>query len=394
MKTRQNHVIQNNVEWNVLISSAQIQTQDSIKFQVLNLIFNFYNSPNYFSSDGNFIIFVKMKTSQKKWVTTWLYTGLILVAFMVVIGGITRLTHSGLSMVEWKLIGGAIPPLHEIEWEETFAKYQQFPEYQKINKGMSLSEFKSIFFWEYLHRVLGRLIGMVFIIPFVIFWFKKWFNNQQKKQLLILLALGALQGFLGWFMVKSGLADRPSVSHYRLAIHLVAAFTVMCYIYWLILSFNKVKKYSDHIIHKWNNWLIGALLIQIIYGAFVAGLKAGYFLQTNDSYLKNVIGYNFRNNNDVDFFNNPIDIQFFHRAFAWVVFILAIIIYKKTRKSNLTKVGTTVLGLVLLQIALGITTLLLRVQISLAITHQFIAIVLLLSAVRLSYLSGKNQIDL
>lgn len=330
-----------------------------------------------------------MKDSQKKWVTNWLYTGLMLVAFMVIIGGITRLTHSGLSMVEWKLIGGTIPPLNETEWQEIFAKYQQFPEYQKINKGMTLSEFKSIFFWEYLHRLLGRLIGMVFIIPFIIFWFKKWFNNQQKKQLLVLLALGGLQGFLGWFMVKSGLVDRPSVSHFRLAIHLVAAFAVMCYIYWLILSFNEVKKYSGTKIFKWGKWFIGILLIQIIYGAFVAGLKAGYLLQTNESYLKNVVGYSFRNNSDVDLFNNPFDIQFIHRVFAWVVCIFAIVIYKKTRNSKLAGIGNIVLVLVVIQITLGIATLLLRVQLSFAIIHQFVAIVLLLSAIKLQYLSSR-----
>ena len=153
---------------------------------------------------------------------------------MLIIGGVTRLTRSGLSMVEWKLIGGTIPPLNETVWQETFTKYQQFPEYQKINKGMTLSEFKTIFFWEYLHRLLGRIIGLVFIIPFLLFWKRKWLDKKLKKQLIVLLLLGGLQGFLGWFMVQSGLVDVPAVSHFRLAIHLVTAFALIVYIYWII----------------------------------------------------------------------------------------------------------------------------------------------------------------
>ena len=310
---------------------------------------------------------------------------------MIVIGGITRLTHSGLSMVEWKLISGTIPPLNEAQWQETFAKYQQFPEYQKINKGMSLSEFKSIFFWEYLHRLLGRLIGLVFIIPFVIFWIKKWINPKQKGQLLLLLGLGALQGFLGWFMVKSGLVDVPAVSHYRLAIHLVTAFGLMCYIYWLILSFNDVNKKTNLGINKLSKWLIATLVIQIIYGAFVAGLKAGYLLPVDGGFFKSVFGYNLRNTNDFSLLTNSFDIQAFHRLFAWIVFGITLVIYSKAKDTNLSKPANLALGLVALQICLGIATLLLRVQIHTATTHQFIAILLLLSVVRLTYLSSKKS---
>ena len=334
-----------------------------------------------------------MKTVQKRIIRNWLYSGLLLIALMVIIGGITRLTHSGLSMVEWKLIGGAIPPLNNVKWQETFEKYQQFPEYQKINISMQLSEFKLIFFWEYLHRLLGRLIGLVFIIPFVIFWIKNWLNPKQKKQLLILLGLGALQGFLGWFMVKSGLVDVPAVSHFRLAIHLVTAFGLMCYIYWLILSFTEAEKSTNKIINKLSQYLIIALLIQIIYGAFVAGKDAGASLNGVEG-IENVFGYSFRNSNDFNLLNNGFDIQAFHRLFAWVVFSITLIIFNKTRKTELVKAGTLVLGLTIAQIILGISTLLLSLQIHTAITHQFIAIILLLSAVRLTYLSSKkSQLD-
>ena len=332
-----------------------------------------------------------MNTSQKRIVTYWLYLGLILVGLMIIIGGITRLTHSGLSMVEWKLIGGTIPPLNENQWEETFNKYQQFPEYKKINIGMSLTQFKAIFFWEYLHRLIGRLIGLIFIIPFLIFWTKNWLNNTQKKQLIILLGLGALQGFLGWFMVESGLVDIPAVSHYRLATHLLTAFTLMCYIYWLILSFNNIKRKPNQKINRLSKWLISALVIQIIYGAFVAGLKAGYLLPIEGGIFKIIFGYKVRSASDFSLLNNSFDIQAFHRLFAWVVFAISIIIYNKSKKTNLKTTGTLVFGLVLTQISLGIVTLLLRVQIHIATTHQFIAILLLLSLIHLTYLSSEKS---
>ena len=332
-----------------------------------------------------------MNTQQKRITTTWLYSGLVLIALMIIIGGITRLTHSGLSMVEWKLIGGTIPPLNETQWQETFEKYQQFPEYQKINTGMSLSEFKSIFFWEYLHRLLGRLIGLVFIIPFIIFWKKKWLNTKQKKQLTILLGLGALQGFLGWFMVKSGLVDVPAVSHYRLAIHLITAFGLMFYIYWLVLSFNDVEKKPNRAINKLSKWLITTLVIQIIYGAFVAGLKAGYLLPIDGGVFKSIFGYTIRNTSDFSLINNGFDIQAFHRLFAWIVFAISLITYNKTRKTTLRNTGTLVIALVITQITLGIATLLLRVQIHTATTHQFIATILLLAVVRLTYLSSEKS---
>lgn len=193
-------------------------------------------------------------------------------------------------------------------------------------------------------------------------------------------------------MVKSGLVDRPHVSHYRLAIHLLAAFGLMCYIYWLISSFNNVPKKPNLKLNKLSKWFIGLLLVQIIYGAFVAGLKAGYFLQVNDSVIKNVVGYTFRDTGDFDLLNNGIDVQAFHRIFAWVVFIIALIIFKKSRNTNLSKIGNIVFGLVLIQISLGIATLLSRVEIHTAVTHQFVAIVLLLSGIKLNYLSGKIKL--
>ena len=173
-----------------------------------------------------------MKSSNKK-IIFWLYSGCILVFAMVVIGGITRLTGSGLSITEWKVITGTLPPLNETDWQLEFAQYQLSPQFQKINSDFNIEDFKQIYFWEYFHRLIGRMIGIVFIIPFLYFYFKKQIDKKLLPKLIIIFLLGAWQGFLGWYMVKSGLQNNPFVSHYRLAIHLVNAFLTFGYIFWL-----------------------------------------------------------------------------------------------------------------------------------------------------------------
>ena len=333
-----------------------------------------------------------MNSRQKKIISLWLYSGLFLVIAMVLIGGITRLTHSGLSIVEWKLISGAIPPLNETEWQDTFTKYQQFPEYQKINTDMSLAEFKSIFFWEYLHRLLGRLIGVVFIVPFLLFWKKNWFDSKFKKQLIFLLLLGGLQGFLGWFMVQSGLVDVPAVSHFRLAIHLITAFTLIIYIYWLILETGEKEKFTNKKINKLTKGFVLLLLLQIIYGAFTAGLKAGYLLPTGkdifESLFTNFAPVSLQN---LDVINNPYNIQFLHRMIAWLVFFLSIFIWQKARHTKLQKASLLLLLTISLQIVLGIITLLFGVPIFFALAHQFVGVLALLGAIYLVFLSNENS---
>ena len=333
-----------------------------------------------------------MNFRQKKIISLWLYSGLILVVAMVVIGGITRLTHSGLSMVEWKLIGGTIPPLNETDWQEAFTKYQQFPEYQKINKEISLTEFKVIFFWEYLHRLLGRIIGLVFIIPFLLFWKKKWLDKKLKKQLIVLLLLGGLQGFLGWFMVQSGLVDVPAVSHFRLAIHLITAFTLIIYIYWLILETGEKEKFTNKKINKLTKGFVLLLLLQIIYGAFTAGLKAGYLLPTGkdifESLFTNFAPVSLQN---LDVINNPYNIQFLHRILAWFIFFFAIHIWQKAKDTFLQKASLLLLLTISLQIVLGIITLLFGVPIFFALAHQFVGVSALLVAVYLVFLSNENS---
>lgn len=333
-----------------------------------------------------------MNLRENKIITYWLYTGLFLIIVMVLIGGLTRLTNSGLSMVEWRLISGSVPPLNESEWNEVFIKYQQFPEYQKINKGMSLSDFKVIFFWEYIHRLFGRLIGLVFIIPFLIFWTKGWLNKRLKKQLTLLLFLGSIQGFLGWFMVKSGLVDVPAVSHFRLASHLLTAFILIAYIYWIIMELTEENKGDDNVnIGTLIKTFIILILVQIIYGAFMAGLKAGYLLQPNSNLFEQLFSYSFRDSNDFSLLNNGYDIQAFHRLLAWVIAIFAFFIYKKTKKTQLMNEGRLLLYVVFIQITLGICTLLLGVNIYIAVIHQFFAIILMISALRVLYFSSGNS---
>ncbi len=324
-----------------------------------------------------------------KIIVSWLYTGLFLVLLMVVIGGITRLTHSGLSMVDWKLISGALPPLTEESWQATFEKYKQFPEYQKTNIGMELSEFKAIFFWEYLHRVLGRFVGIVFIGPYLFFLTKGWVKKKQKWKLFVLLLLGALQGGIGWFMVKSGLVDRPSVSHFRLAIHLSAAFTLMVYIYWLILGLTKVSRKQDQKIFKLSLILLTLVVVQIIYGAFTAGLKAGLICPTFPDMCGAFLPASF---STLDFINNPANIQFIHRCIAWCVFFFTVFVWVKVKASEIeNSAGYLILVAVSVQFLLGVGTLLFFVPVSLAVIHQVGAAFLLLTIISLIYKSSGFQ---
>ncbi|MCB9185842.1 MAG: COX15/CtaA family protein [Flavobacteriales bacterium] len=331
----------------------------------------------------------------KKWVIAWLASGAIMVALMVLIGGITRLTHSGLSMSDWSLIMGAIPPLNEADWNDAFEQYKQFPEYQKLNSHFELADFKAIFFWEYLHRMIGRTIGMVFIIPFIIFLIRKSLPKKLILQSLVLFGLGALQGFLGWFMVKSGLVDRPSVSHYRLAIHLSAAFLTFCYILWVILSILKpnVENQASKRLAVLSRILVVATSIQIILGAFVAGLKAGLVFPTwpkmGEDWMPPMIMKSVQTDGMISLFDQPVSVQFLHRTFAYAVVLLVGYIWAISRKENLNRFQQNtihfLLGMVVLQFVLGVLTLLYMVPVSLGVIHQFGALLLLSGSVLLMY---------
>lgn len=328
-----------------------------------------------------------VKKDNKK-VIYWLLTGCFLIFVMVVVGGITRLTHSGLSISSYKLISGTIPPLNEAEWIAEFEHYQQFPEYQKLHNHFDLEDFKDIYFWEYIHRVLGRLLGIVFIIPFLYFLARKQLTKSTIKKSLILVALGGFQGFLGWYMVKSGLVDRPSVSHFRLAMHLTTAFVTFAYTLWVALDLiYPVKKEINKHIRNIIRAAMAILLVQIIWGAFVAGLHAGlihnHWPMMSEGKLIHETVYSELSPLWKNFVEGKSGVQFVHRYMAYVVVGMIFFIWYKTKNLSLTrpqKNGIMLLvGLVLVQFTLGVFTLIMYVPVTLGVLHQVVAFFLLAS---------------
>ncbi|WP_233164352.1 COX15/CtaA family protein [Snuella sedimenti] len=304
---------------------------------------------------------------------------------MVVIGGITRLTDSGLSISNYKLITGTIPPLNETEWQEAFELYQQFPEYQKLHYHFTLEDFKGIYFWEWLHRLIGRLIGLVFIIPFIYFLATKQLTQKTVKKCLVLLVLGGFQGFLGWYMVKSGLVDMPDVSHFRLAAHLTTAFLTFAATLWVALDLLYPNKKQINI--KFRNLIIVSyliLIVQIVYGAFVAGLKAGLLhnhwpLMNENKFIHETVYilepfY-------LNLIENPSGVQFVHRMIAYLVLASILVIWLKAKNMSLTPSQNTGISaliiFVLFQFLLGVLTIIYAVPLWLGIAHQIGAFLLL-----------------
>lgn len=323
-----------------------------------------------------------------KSVIIWLLSGCFLVFVMVVVGGITRLTNSGLSMTDWHLVTDTFPPLTEAKWQETFEQYKQFPEYQKINihNDFTLSDYKFIYFWEWFHRFIGRILGFVFIIPFVYFLIKKKIDKATLNKCYILLGMGAFQGFLGWFMVRSGLIDNPDVSHFRLSLHLTFAFITFAYTLWVALDLiypNRNK--AIHPLRKIAVFALIFLLLQIIYGGFVAGLNAGLIhnhwpLMSDGQFLHESVILE----KDTWFqrlTEGKSGVQFVHRTLAYAVVGLILFLSYKGTKYSLTqqqKNGLNVLVvIVFIQFALGVFTLLYSVPLWLGLTHQVVAFFLL-----------------
>jgi len=330
-----------------------------------------------------------MKKDNKR-VIYWLLTGCVLIFIMVIVGGITRLTHSGLSISNYKLISGTIPPMNEGEWQEAFDLYKQYPEYQKLNNHFDLEDFKDIYFWEWFHRVLGRLIGIVFIIPFLYFLVTKQLTKPTIKKSIILLFMGGFQGFLGWYMVKSGLVDRPDVSHYRLAAHLTTAFLTFAYTFWVALDLIfPNKKDIDKGFRNLVRFGSVVLIIQIIYGAFVAGLDAGWIhnhwpMMSEGKFMHETV-YIEQNPLYKNFIEGKSGVQFVHRILAYVVVFFIIVIWRKSKRLILTKYQVNgiiwLLIMVFIQFLLGVFTILLQVPVWLGVAHQVGAFLLLLAMV-------------
>lgn len=326
--------------------------------------------------------------NQNKSVIYWLLTGCVLVFVMVVVGGITRLTGSGLSMTDWHLVTDTFPPMSETAWQTAFNEYKKFPEYQRINNHFTIDDYKFIYFWEWFHRFIARILGFVFIIPFVYFLIKKKLDNATLQKCLILLGMGAFQGFLGWFMVKSGLVDfnRPDVSHFRLSMHLTFAFLTFAYTLWVALDLIYPNKQSINIfMRKWSRIAMIVLVIQIIYGGFVAGLDAGFIhnhwpLMSDGEFFHESITLE-KHTWLQRFTEGKSGVQFVHRTLAYIVVGLILLLFFKGKKENLSatqKKGINALVFfVFVQFTLGVFTLLFSVPLWLGVTHQAVAFFLL-----------------
>jgi heme a synthase len=321
-------------------------------------------------------------SKEQKFILLWLSACFLLVVFMVVLGGYTRLTESGLSIVEWQLVKGVFPPFSKQAWLLEFNKYKLSPEFKYINFSMTIADFKRIFYVEYFHRLLGRLVGVVFFVPFLYFIFLKKLNSSQIKKLLIVGFLIIVQGIIGWYMVKSGLVDKPAVSQYRLALHLMGAFAILAAISVVVFEIISIPiSYNiPSYIKKYCFINLCIVTLQIFSGALVAGLDAG-LIYNNFPFM----GNNFLAPDIIDLlpryiniFENPAMVQFNHRLIGMVVIINIIILHLLLKRLNNNsfayKVSSNLVFLVLLQVVLGILTLLTQVLLVIALIHQAIAI--------------------
>ncbi len=329
-------------------------------------------------------------------VAAWLFACCVLVFAMIVVGGVTRLTHSGLSITEWQPIVGTIPPLDAAQWQEAFGKYQQTPEYQQVNKGMSLDEFKGIFWWEYAHRLLGRLIGLVFFLPLVWFILRRRIPPGYPAPLTGILVLGAAQGALGWYMVKSGLVDDPRVSQFRLTAHLGLALVIFAAMFWTGLSLSTTpRRFTEGPPHqaarRWAFAIAILIFVMALTGGMVAGIRAGFAYNTFPLMNGHVVPPElfmldpwWRNP-----FWNMATVQFDHRMLAWTLAVLTPIGWWKLQKPGLpprARGGAhLLLALLVLQIGLGIATLVNVVPLHLAAAHQAGAVLLFAAALNVAH---------
>jgi len=337
-------------------------------------------------------------------IAIWLLIGIGMIIIQILLGGITRLTGSGLSITEWKPIMGTLPPMNDKDWNLAFEKYKTIAQFKYLNSYFTLADFKSIFFWEWFHRVWARLIGVVFLIPFIVFIFQKRFKKKMIKPMIILFLLGALQGLVGWIMVQSGLEDSELlyVSHYKLAIHFILALGLLCYTLWFALDLliPKERITINKKIRSFTSWILALLVLQLIYGAFMAGLKTATVAPTwpdmNGTWWPSSIhSFGGREFSGVSFLtDNPLVIHFIHRNLAYIIFICVIIWWIKAKKIQSTPLfkKTMILPvvIVLLQVVLGVFTVLnapyKNAFLWLGVAHQFVAMLLLLSLVWVLYI--------
>ncbi|MGF1549288.1 MAG: COX15/CtaA family protein [Sphingomonadaceae bacterium] len=327
---------------------------------------------------------------------SWLLAVAALVFLMVIVGGITRLTESGLSIVRWEPVSGIVPPLSQADWMIEFHAYRQSPEYREVNAGMTLAEFKRIYFWEYVHRLLGRIIGLAFALPLAWFAVKRAIPTGYGVRLVALLALGALQGAVGWWMVASGLVDRPEVSHIRLAVHLLLALFIFAGLVWTALDLRALARDPEAAPARMPTlaiWLLSLLGLQLMFGAYVAGLEAGHayasWPKMGERWFPEgapMLEPFMRN-----FADNPIVVQFVHRWLAFIVAGVAFWFAARLWRRGLALEAQLVVWAVALQILLGIATLLAGVRFELALAHQAMAALLLAAIVQAAHRMGQGR---
>jgi cytochrome c oxidase assembly protein subunit 15 len=323
-------------------------------------------------------------------IRTWLLIVAALVVATLIVGGATRLTESGLSIVEWKPVTGVLPPLTDAQWAAEFDKYKQIPQYRQLNRGMSLSDFKTIFWWEWAHRLLGRVIGAVFLIPFLFFLWRGWIGRDLRLSLLGLFALGAIQGAVGWWMVSSGLTERVSVSQYRLAFHMTLACVIYAAIVWIVARMKPAEAVAVPArLHIGAAILVALVLLQIYLGALVAGLDAGLVYNTwphiDGALIPSSERLWFETPVWRNFFENALTVQFNHRMLAYLIMLLALWQAWDVNRSGADRktraYATLFVLLMVIQAMIGIATLLYGVPILMALLHQALAILLLTVAV-------------
>lgn len=344
-------------------------------------------------------------SKDKRAVALWLFIGVFMIMIQVLLGGLTRLTGSGLSMTEWKPLLGAFPPMNEQSWQETFDQYKEIAQFKHLNSHFTLSDFKLIFFWEWLHRDWARLMGLVFLIPFIYFLIKKKIDKDMVKPMIVLFLLGALQGLIGWIMVMSGLnAENLYVSHIRLTIHFISALILLCYTLWFALKISVSKNQILHIpyLKKINVLLLVLITLQLIYGAFMAGLHAAFAAITWPD-INGMLwpkGMLSQGSFFEDITHNLITVQFIHRGLAYIICIPVIIwtlnAKNLPKNSFLARLRYVPLLLVLVQILLGVLTVLNttgQIPLIYAILHQFVGMLFLLSFMTTLFLSRGVQGD-
>ena len=330
----------------------------------------------------------------KKYISSWLICMFWIIAIMIIVGGLTRLTDSGLSITQWQLYSGIFPPLNEIQWNQYFDLYKKIPEYKLQNYSMTLEEFKVIFWWEFIHRLLGRLIGIFYFVPLLYFTFKSGLKNILSLYLIFILI--CFQGFIGWYMVSSGLVDRVDVSHYRLSLHLVLAFIILSLVFWNYLSLQNIYLSFKKINKKIPIIFMLIIFLQICIGAFVSGMDAGKIYNSwpfmgsgffpDDNSIQNLFY--------LSAFDDPSLVQFMHRNLAYLIFLFYIFIFIKVYQNRLSGLFTAinVVGfLLILQIILGILTLLFGAQIVVSSMHQISSILLVSSSIYFLYLNNKSN---